>query len=76
MAIINRKRFNYKFKMIFKYLFKCLCCRNIRLLKENREVKKHFYFEKAEEKLLKELDVIHMLKSIRRLKLVANAILS
>jgi hypothetical protein len=39
-------------------------------------VKKHFYFEKAETKLLKELDVINMLKSIRRLKLVANAILS
>jgi hypothetical protein len=34
-------------------------------------VKKHFHFEEGEEKLMDELDVITLLKSMRRTKLMA-----
>mmetsp|Transcript_32148 Transcript_32148/g.31467 ORF Transcript_32148/g.31467 Transcript_32148/m.31467 type:complete len:80 (+) Transcript_32148:947-1186(+) len=69
-GIIQRKRFSYKRSHIFQYLKMCLCFRKVRKLKNRADFKKHFYFEKGEEKLIKELDVVNLLKSIRNLKLL------
>mmetsp|Transcript_3313 Transcript_3313/g.3290 ORF Transcript_3313/g.3290 Transcript_3313/m.3290 type:complete len:96 (+) Transcript_3313:784-1071(+) len=76
MAIIQRKRFHYKVSEIIDYLKKFLCFRNVYSMKTRPEIKKHFYFEKAEKKLCKELDVINLLKSIRNMKLMSQTLLT
>ena len=71
LNIINRKRFKYSISDILTYIMKCLCIKNIN---KNRRIKnknkQHFLFEKGEEKLLEELDVVTILKSIRQIKLL------
>lgn len=68
--LINRHRFNYRPRDILAYIFKCLCCRRKQTLRDSETNLKHFLFEKAEEKLESELDIITLLKSMRKLKLM------
>ncbi len=77
MNLVNRRRFNYSIVDIFEYLFKCICLRKIKLKKFKgtkdeweRKFKKHYLFNEGEDKLFDELDVISILKSIRRVKLL------
>ncbi len=74
--LINRQRFNYTAKDILTYIFKCLCCRRKESLRDSDQNLKHFLFDKAEEKLESELDIITLLKSMRKLKLMTQAILT
>ena len=58
---------------IFEYLLRCLCLRDIgekdeRSLHRN---KRHFLFEKAEEKFMQELDVVRIVKTLRKFKMLA-----
>jgi hypothetical protein len=49
--------------MIMEYIYKCLCFRKISKEKKSyKQLKKHLYYEKAERKLNKELDIVNMLK--------------
>jgi len=75
-GIIERKRFTYSSSDIFHYLKLFLCCRDLSKHRRNPRIQKHFFFEKAENKLQKELDVINLLKSMRNMKLVAQVLLS
>lgn len=68
--IINRERFNYSGKMILAYIFKCMCLMRKKTMRDNPKTKHHFLFERAQEKLDQELDVITLLKSLRKLKLM------
>eukprot|EP00347_Sterkiella_histriomuscorum_P013629 403363988 len=74
MNLIKRKRFNYTIKDITTYIFKCLCLRKQRNFKLNH--KQHFIFQKGEKKLQDELNVVTLLKSIRQVKLLSQALLS
>lgn len=51
VTIINRMRFTYLFKDILQYLLKCVCLRGRRALKRTKSLRKHFYFNKAQDRL-------------------------
>ena len=59
---------------IIDYMLKCICLRNTR--KNRQSLKRHFMFEKGKHKLLEELDVVTILKSIRQVKLMTQVLLS
>lgn len=58
-----------------EYVLKCICLRKESTLKKNPRLKPHFYFDKAEEKLQEELDVVTLLKSNRKLNLLTQVLL-
>ena len=60
MNLISRRRFEYRVRDIIEYLVKFVCCR--KSLKLNRLYRKHHIFNKSEEKLEKELDIVALLK--------------
>ena len=62
--------------MILVYLLRCLCLMRRKTMAKNKETKMHFLFEKATDKLDHELDVVTLLKSIRKLKLMTTALFS
>ena len=81
--VINRRRFQYTCSDILEFLVRCLCLRKIkkRKYRGSREewedhVKKHYHFKEGEDKLFDELDVITLLKSMRRVKLLTQTLLT
>jgi hypothetical protein len=44
--------------------------------RRNLKNKKHFLFEKAEEKFMQELDVVRIVKTLRKFKMLAQAMLA
>jgi hypothetical protein len=71
-AFLNRTRFRYSAGMIRKYFFRCFCCRNLKAIKDrNEDTKQHFLFQKAELKFRQELDVVRIVKTLRRYKMLA-----
>jgi hypothetical protein len=75
-AFLNRKRFNYSAKQIKEYFCGCMCLRDIGKMKNDKNLEPHYIFEKAETKLKNELDVVRIVKSMRKLKALTQAILS
>jgi hypothetical protein len=75
-AFLNRSRFEYTVRDTFVYLFKCLCIRDTGENRRNKHIKRHFLFEKAEEKFSQELDVVRIVKTLRKFKMLAQAMLS
>jgi hypothetical protein len=71
LNLVSRKRFIYGINDLIEYILKCLCLR--RTLKHH--LKKHQLFEKCEEKLDRELDVIHILKIGRQFKILSQILL-
>ena len=78
MNMINRKRFQYKFLDIIEYIMRCLCLRKTKFKRFNgpreewaQNIKKHYQFNEGEGKLFDELDVINLLKTMRRVKLLS-----
>ena len=83
MNLINRKRFNYMLRDILEYLIRCMCLRKLKFKKHSgsrkdwdQKIKKHYQFNEGEDKLFDELDVITMLKSMRRIKLLTQTLLT
>ena len=75
-AFLNRARFKYTVQNILELMFKCFC---IRSLDDNRHVtpyKNHFLFSKAKDKFMQELDVVRIVKTLRKFKMLAQALLS
>ena len=70
-AFINRMRFKYTVKHIIEYIFRCMCLRDIEGNRRNGKFKKHYLFEKAEEKFMQELDAIRIVKTLRKFKMLA-----
>ena len=64
--MVNRIRFIYRPKDIASYVVRCLCLRKKKLSESKREV----FFKKGEHKLLSELDVTTLLRSMRKIKLL------
>jgi hypothetical protein len=75
-AFLNRARFTYSPRDIFVYAIKCLCLRDTGDDRKEKSTKKHFLFEKAEEKFMGELDVVRIVRSLRKFKMLAQALLT
>ncbi|TNV83938.1 hypothetical protein FGO68_gene12435 [Halteria grandinella] len=83
MNIVNRKRFSYTGKDIVTFLLRCLCVRKSKqkVWKGTKEewdevMRKHYHYKEGEDKLFDELDVITLLKSMRRVKLLTQTLLT
>jgi len=70
-AFLNRSRFRYSIWNILEYAIRCLCIRDIGDDRRSKSYKKHFLFEKAEEKFMNELDVVRIVKTLRKFKMFA-----
>ena len=62
--------------MILKYVFTCVCLRCPDDNRKKKAMKPHFLFAKAEDKFMKELDAIRIVKTLRKFKMLAQAMLS
>eukprot|EP00347_Sterkiella_histriomuscorum_P023757 403333491 len=76
LNLINRKRFSYSGKDILKYLFNCICCKSLSKIRHSEKFKKHFIFQKGEEKLLEELNVVNLLRTQRQVKLLTQVLMN
>jgi len=70
-AFLNRSRFKYTLWDIFEYMVRCFCIRDLGDDRSSKSFKKHFLFEKAEEKFMNELDVVRIVKTLRKFKMFA-----
>ncbi|TNV84898.1 hypothetical protein FGO68_gene5339 [Halteria grandinella] len=75
--LLQRTRFSYGYREITHYLVKCRCF-TLQKSKKNlsKNDKQHFLYNKGNEKLERELDVVNLVKSIRQLRLMAQVLLS
>ncbi len=60
LNLINRRRFDYRVRDIVEYIGKCVCLRKKVGIRSN--FKKHEMFQRCEEKMEKELDIVNLLK--------------
>ncbi|CDW78915.1 UNKNOWN [Stylonychia lemnae] len=74
-SIINRIRLNYRFRMLVKYYCKCLCLKKLKQITKNEQEKIHYLYQKGRKQLKRELDVVQLLKSLRKFKLMQQALL-
>lgn len=70
MAFVLRRRFYYKLVDILKYYFCCFCIRRVEKFRSKKAYKNHYLYDKGEEKLKMELDVINLIKIMRKSKLL------
>ena len=56
--IMNRRTFEYSLKHVFRYYFRCLFCRSHSALRKLKDGKRELYYERAEKKLRKNLDIV------------------
>ena len=75
-AFLNRARFKYTINNIIEYIMRCLCIRDLGDNRRDKKYKRHFLFEKAEEKFMQELDVVRIVKTLRKFKMFAQAMLA
>ena len=75
-TMVNRQQFKYTACLILKYLFTFMWCRNLGNNRQNKNIKPHFKFEKSEEKLNKELDVLNLMRQSRMTKLLTQILLN
>jgi hypothetical protein len=62
-AFLNRARFKYRISDILQLVFKCFCLRSLDDNRRTEPHKKHFLFQKAEEKFMQELDVVRIVRT-------------
>jgi hypothetical protein len=72
----ERRVLNYKVGDILHYLIWCTQWRSTNSLKDKERFRDHLYFEIGEEKLIEELEVVNIIKSMRKLKILFNVILN
>lgn len=68
-AFINRTRLRYH--LIVSFFCRCLCLRDLASRRRDPAFKDHFLFFKAETKFRNELDVVRIVKTLRRYKNLA-----
>ena len=74
LNVVNRRRFEYKVRDMIEYLGKFICLRKRGDKKE--KFKKHEMFQRCEEKMEKELDIVNLLKQGRTTKLLTQTMLN
>ena len=75
-AFVNRSRFKYTLSDVFRSLMLCLCLKNLGAHRNEKEVKRHFLFEKAQGKFMNELDIVRIVRTMRKFKMLAQAMLT
>ena len=70
--IMNRRKFHYTLKHVFKYYFKCIWCRSNKAIRQLNDGKRDLYYGRAERKLAKDLDVITLLQMIQSAEIVQS----
>jgi hypothetical protein len=75
-AFLNRSRLDYKTSHIKEYFCNCLCLKDKKKMRHLKGLEAHFLFDKAETKLKNELDVVRLVKTMRKFKALAEAMLS
>ena len=63
--IMNRRTFEYKLRHVFQYYLRCFACRSKSALRNIKEAKRDLYFDSAEKKLMRHLDISYLLQIIR-----------
>ena len=63
--IMNRRTLEYSLKHVLCFYFKCLFCRNANSLRKLKDGKREIYFQRAEHKLRKNLDIVQLLRTIQ-----------
>ena len=58
------------------YVFTCVCFRCKDKNRRNPKLKQHFLFAKAEDKFMNELDAIRIVRTLRKFKMLAQALLT
>ena len=53
----------------------CLCFRKVNRFREDKKHKIHFLYQRANDKLEKELDIVNLVRSIRKLRLISKILL-
>ena len=61
---MNRRTFEYTFRHVFNYYFKCLSCRTNSSLRNFKDGKREIYYQRAENKLRKNLDIVQLLHTM------------
>lgn len=70
-AFLNRTRLRYTLGDIAAFTVRCLCLRGVEDRRREHDIKKHFLFQKAEDKFMGELDAVRIVKALRRFKMLA-----
>ena len=83
MNLVNRRRFVYTWRDIVDYVFHCICIRKLKFRRFNgpkhiwnEKIKKHYQFNEGEDKLFDELDVVTLLKAIRKIKVISHIVMN
>jgi hypothetical protein len=71
----RRRMFTYSFRDVISYLVHCIRCRK-KTTKNLRNFEHHYDFEHGQYKLNQEIDIVHLLRSMRRLKLLSKVLLN
>ena len=74
--MIHRKRFKYTLIDVFNYISRCIYCRDLKANRHKKKFKNHFLYEKCEEALKTELDVVSLLRQARKTKLLTQILLN
>ncbi len=82
MNIVHRRRFNYTGRDIAEFVLRCICFRKKKSRDyEDKElwvkdIKKHYLFDKGVNKMNHELDVLNLLRTMRKVKLLSQTLLT
>jgi len=70
----RRSIFKYTLFDAWKYLYCCLSCRRQRI--KQLDMERHAMYERGEKKMQEELDIVNFIRTIRRVKLLSQVLLS
>ena len=56
-------------RLVFDYILRCICFRNLSKKRTLAQYKPHYMYKKASDKLDEELDVIHLIKTLKKFRL-------
>jgi len=72
----NRRVFKYGYLSIFHYIFCWVACRRDKAMRTKPKFRDHVYFSVGQEKLHNELDCVTIIKSIRKLRILTQLLLT
>ena len=75
-SIMNRQQFKYSKRDLANYFFHCICCKSLKTLRKTQEYRQHFRLLQGEEKFLRELDVVKLLKAVRDVRVMKQSNMS
>lgn len=71
-----RRTMVYSIKDMLSYFICCVSCRKLEKLKRSKAHRRHLYFNVGSDKLTEELDLVHFIKNIRKIKVLTQVLLT